>query len=922
MAYVNLAGVKGQDGAVATPTYGFQASNDTGMYNAGSDTLAFASNGVNTLSITSTIFSSLIKQANVVGTAALPAYTFTGDLDTGMYHPAANQVGLTTNGVVRLSVTDSDLVITTPISVAIGSATDPAYTFTGFLDTGMYSAAGETVDFTTNGTLRLSVTDTDIVSAFPISNAVGSASDPTYTFTGDLVTGMYHPAANQVGFATNSTLRLNVTDTDVVSTIPLSIPIGSASDPTYTFTGFLDTGMYSAAGETVDFTTNGVVRLSVTDTDIVSAFPISNALGSASDPTYTFTGDLVTGMYHPAGNQVGFATNSTLRLNVTDTDIVSTVPISNAGGTAGDPAYTFTGDLDTGMYSATGNDLEFSVGGTRALLLDSTGATLASGAVIDTDGSSLTLQANGGVGVLLTGDPIAALGVATKQYADSVATGLDVKASCRVATTASLAATFSANVITADANGAISIDSVSLSLNDRVLVKDDLDTPITAADQVVTCVCVAKAAYTDNTGSTQDYFDIFSALNANEYRVHFDFTGTNANIPSANGLTLLRADISGDTTATDVGDTLVTLLNTTGFDLPINTTGSVVVTNSANGSAEDPNGATAESAAGMTFTVDTQGVTLGAANGIYTVTVVGDGSTDYELTRATDADTDAEVAAGMFTFITEGTINADIGYVLTTNDPIEVNFSAQTFTQFSSQGGDVSGPGATTATNQLVRWTDGTGTAIKDTDDVIMTDAGLITFSEGTTATKGIVYPDALADAFHFTDGSNQHLTFDTTNDNVLLNQGKLQFANATTGENDILIVDNLAASLTITESSNAYMTFVTTNTSEQVQVNQDVAFSEGVVYDITQLSANTTLSSTHYMVEVTTGAGDLTMTLPALASSEGRVFRIVNIGGGDNVIVDPNGAEEIDGSSTSVTLSATHERISLVGGTTSWYTI
>lgn len=61
-----------------------------------------------------------------------------------------------------------------------------------------------------------------------------------------------------------------------------------------------------------------------------------------------------------------------------------------------------------------------------------------------------------------------------KTYVDSVANGLDVKASVRVATTANLAGTYNngAGTITAGSNGAISVDGVSLVVNDRVLVKD------------------------------------------------------------------------------------------------------------------------------------------------------------------------------------------------------------------------------------------------------------------------------------------------------------------------------------------------------------------------------------------------------------------------------------------------------------------
>jgi len=76
----------------------------------------------------------------------------------------------------------------------------------------------------------------------------------------------------------------------------------------------------------------------------------------------------------------------------------------------------------------------------------------------------------------------------------------------------------------------------------------------------------------------------------------------------------------------------------------------------------------------------------GIHNGIYIVTNIGSGSTNWVLTRATDADEDAEVTAGMFTFIVEGTVHADTGWVLSTNDPVTVDTSPQTFVQFSSAG--------------------------------------------------------------------------------------------------------------------------------------------------------------------------------------------------------------------------------------------
>ncbi len=63
--------------------------------------------------------------------------------------------------------------------------------------------------------------------------------------------------------------------------------------------------------------------------------------------------------------------------------------------------------------------------------------------------------------LILSGDPVANLGAATKQYVDSVAQGLDPKASVKAATTANITL-----------SGPQTIDAVALVAGDRVLVKN------------------------------------------------------------------------------------------------------------------------------------------------------------------------------------------------------------------------------------------------------------------------------------------------------------------------------------------------------------------------------------------------------------------------------------------------------------------
>jgi hypothetical protein len=85
-------------------------------------------------------------------------------------------------------------------------------------------------------------------------------------------------------------------------------------------------------------------------------------------------------------------------------------------------------------------------------------------------------------------------------------------------------------------------------------------------------------------------------------------------------------------------------------------------------------------------------------NGIYVAQTATDPST---WTRSADADEDVEVTAGLYTFIEEGTNNADNGFVLTTNDPITVGTTDLAFTQFSGAGQVIAGDGISKSGNRL-----------------------------------------------------------------------------------------------------------------------------------------------------------------------------------------------------------------------------
>lgn len=87
--------------------------------------------------------------------------------------------------------------------------------------------------------------------------------------------------------------------------------------------------------------------------------------------------------------------------------------------------------------------------------------------------------------------------------------------------------------------------------------------------------------------------------------------------------------------------------------------------------------------------------TTASENGIYVVAVSG------APTRATDADTSAKLTSNFAVFVEEGTVNADQGYVLTTDGAITVGTTDLTFTQFTGLGQIIAGTGLDKAGNTL-----------------------------------------------------------------------------------------------------------------------------------------------------------------------------------------------------------------------------
>jgi len=100
-----------ENGTAAAPSIYFKDSGtDTGIYSPGTDQVALSTNGVVRLTTSTTAVSSALAIDHPLGAAGTPSITFTGDLNTGIYSPGADQVAISTNGTGRLFVDASGKV--------------------------------------------------------------------------------------------------------------------------------------------------------------------------------------------------------------------------------------------------------------------------------------------------------------------------------------------------------------------------------------------------------------------------------------------------------------------------------------------------------------------------------------------------------------------------------------------------------------------------------------------------------------------------------------------------------------------------------------------------------------------------------------------------------------------------------------------
>jgi hypothetical protein len=275
------------------------------------------------------------------GTVTAPSFRFSSSQTTGIFRPGANRLAVSTNGVQRFEVDASgNALFTQTLRAPLGAVATPSYTFTGDLNTGMWSPSADALAFSTNGGERVRVTSAGV--------GIGTISPQTR---------LHVTRATLSGAQTRPTAALTLEDTANTEIYLVSENTGNGQlrfgDTDSNFRGAIS---YRHAPDHMEFTVAGAERMRITsagDVGIGVAVPTQRLVVAGSQ------------INNVADAAYGIALNAT-------TGNLRIVPYSTTYSSTAITAFA-AGYVGLGPLTIEAADQRFRTGASERMRIDSSG---------------------------------------------------------------------------------------------------------------------------------------------------------------------------------------------------------------------------------------------------------------------------------------------------------------------------------------------------------------------------------------------------------------------------------------------------------------------------------------------------------------------------------------------------------------------
>jgi len=285
------------------------------------------------------------QHRHIDGTAAVPAFSFANDINSGIYRVGTDTVGVSVNGANTFEIGVFGTAIRVgSLYILDGTAGNPSIRFDADTNTGIYRPANDVLTIAAGGAPVASFRNDSydgitLEAGCNFYSSDGTVALPAFSFVNDTNSGIFRVGADELGISVGGVRVAHIVGPAVsvmsvrIDSGQFGVTDGSNTAPAYAFTLDPNTGFYRVGTDIFAATAGGVQAMQWWNNGGIGMALFSD--GSAAIPGLAFGSDVNTGFYKIGSDALGFTEGgSGFRIgfrNVPRSTTVTTLAIGDNG---------------------------------------------------------------------------------------------------------------------------------------------------------------------------------------------------------------------------------------------------------------------------------------------------------------------------------------------------------------------------------------------------------------------------------------------------------------------------------------------------------------------------------------------------------------------------------------------------------------